>query len=163
MGMKKERGNVWLGAGAIVSNAKGEWLVVKKTYGGLKDVWSIPAGFVDGGETLDAAAVREVKEETGIDCTIEGVYGIRSGVIHDTVSDNMVIFLAHAQEGAITIDPRELSDAQWLHPTQLAEDPDSSFMLRLFAAEGNLQQPLERQQNVEPDPIFGYSAYHVFL
>lgn len=163
MTVKKERGKVWLGAGVIVSNDSGEWLVVKKTYGGLKDVWSIPAGFVDAGETLDAAAVREVNEETGIDCTIEGVYGIRSGVIRDDISDNMVIFLARAEQNDIVIDTRELSDAQWLHPSVLAEHPDSSFMLRLFAQEGNLQQPLQMQQDVEPDPIFGYTDYKVFL
>lgn len=161
--MKKERGKVWLGAGVIVTNDHGEWLVVKKTYGGLKDVWSIPAGFVDVGETLDAAAKREVLEETGIDCVIEGVYGVRSGVIRDEVSDNMVIFYAQASDTTITIDERELSDARWIHPTELATDPVSSFMLRIFATEGNLQQPLQVQKDVEPDPIFGYTDYKVFL
>ncbi|OCS92574.1 NUDIX domain-containing protein [Caryophanon latum] len=161
--MKKERGKVWLGAGVIVTNDQGEWLVVKKTYGGLKDVWSIPAGFVDVGETLDAAAKREVLEETGIDCVIQGVYGVRSGVIRDEVSDNMVIFYAHASDATITIDERELSDARWIHPTELATDPASSFMLRIFATEGNLQQPLQVQKDVEPDSIFGYTDYKVFL
>lgn len=161
--MKKERGKVWLGAGVIVTNSRGEWLVVKKTYGGLKGVWSIPAGFVDVGETLDAAAKREVLEETGVDCVIQGVYGVRSGVIRDDVSDNMVIFYAQASDTTITIDERELSDARWIHPTELATDPVSSFMLRIFATEGNLQQPLQVQKDVEPDPIFGYTDYKVFL
>lgn len=161
--MKMERGKVWLGAGVIVTNSRGEWLVVKKTYGGLKGVWSIPAGFVDVGETLDAAAKREVLEETGVDCVIQGVYGVRSGVIRDDVSDNMVIFYAQASDTTITIDERELSDARWIHPTELATDPVSSFMLRIFATEGNLQQPLQVQKDVEPDPIFGYTDYKVFL
>lgn len=161
--MKMERGKVWLGAGVIVTNSRGEWLVVKKTYGGLKGVWSIPAGFVDVGETLDAAAKREVLEETGVDCVIQGVYGVRSGVIRDDVSDNMVIFYAHADNTTITIEERELSDARWIHPTELATDPVSSFMLRIFATEGNFQQPLQVQKDVEPDPIFGYTDYKVFL
>lgn len=161
--MKMERGKVWLGAGVIVTNSRGEWLVVKKTYGGLKGVWSIPAGFVDVGETLDAAAKREVLEETGVDCVIQGVYGVRSGVIRDDVSDNMVIFYAQASDTTITIDERELSDARWIHPTELATDPVSSFMLRIFATEGNLQQPLQVQKDVEPDSIFGYTDYKVFL
>lgn len=163
--MKKERGKVWLGVGTIVTNTKGEWLVVKKTYGGLKGVWSIPAGFVDAGETLDTAAKREVKEETGIDCQVEGVYGIRSGVLQDDISDNMVVFLASAndEQQVICIQEREIQEACWIHPTALVDDPVSSFMIRAFATEGNLQELLKARETITADPIFGYTEYKVFL
>ena len=90
--MKKDRGKVWLGVAAVVENEKGEWLVVKKTYSGLKGRWSLPAGFVQPAETVNAAAIREVKEETGIDCEVIGLIGFRTGVIREDISDNMAIF-----------------------------------------------------------------------
>ena len=90
---RKMRGNVWLGAAGLVVNSEGQWLVVRKNYGGLKGLWSIPAGFVDGNETADYAAIREVVEETGVVCQLEGMIGFRTGVLNGEVSDNMAIFL----------------------------------------------------------------------
>jgi 8-oxo-dGTP diphosphatase len=50
--------------GLIVKDNK--ILLVKITYGSNKDYWMIPGGFVEDGETFEEAAIREVKEETGI-------------------------------------------------------------------------------------------------
>lgn len=73
--MRKSK--VWLGVSGIVTNQKGEWLVLKKQYSGLKGKWSFPAGFVEACESIDDAIIREVKEETGIDCEVEGILGVR--------------------------------------------------------------------------------------
>ncbi|RZB51126.1 Nudix hydrolase 2 isoform F [Glycine soja] len=65
--------------GAIVLNDKKEVLVVKEKRGGFHGigVWKIPTGLVDAGEEIFEAAIREVKEETGIDTEFVEVLAFR--------------------------------------------------------------------------------------
>jgi len=46
--------------------------------------WAIPGGFVDVGETLEHAAVREAKEETNLDVTLIELLGIYSDPKRDS-------------------------------------------------------------------------------
>lgn len=165
MYLKKERGKVWLGAGAVVVNSDGKWLVVKKRYSGLKGVWSIPAGFVQLGETADEAALREVKEETGIECIVTGMVGFRTGVIRGEVSDNMAIFACKPinEEQPICIQERELIDAKWLSVEELLTGGEASIMLQNMASDTLIQYQLSKNEGINPGDWFQYTSYHVFF
>ncbi|WP_080844243.1 NUDIX domain-containing protein [Cytobacillus gottheilii] len=158
-----KRGNVWLAAAGLVISEKGEWLVVKKKYGGLKGMWSIPAGFVHEGETADAAAVREVFEETGISCKVKGMIGLRTGVIKEEISDNMLIFLLEPlAESNIKIQEKEIEEAMFIKPEHIVNQTQSSIMLKhlLNRSEEIMQQAIE---NINPGKQFSYTAYKLFL
>ncbi|KAE8075512.1 hypothetical protein FH972_014221 [Carpinus fangiana] len=68
-----------VGIGAFVMNSKREVLVVMEKGGRFKGtgVWKFPTGVVNEGEDICTAAVREVKEETGIDAEFVEVLAFR--------------------------------------------------------------------------------------
>ncbi|RBP91276.1 ADP-ribose pyrophosphatase YjhB (NUDIX family) [Cytobacillus firmus] len=163
MGVEHKRGKVWLAVSGLVISPEGYWLVVKKKYGGLKDKWSLPAGFVESGETVDEAAVREVEEETGIKCSVKGLLGLRTGVIKGEVSDNMVLFLLAAEPGqSLKVQESELFDVQYRDPKELADDPDASVLLKyiLDPSESSIKPLIN---GINPGDTFGYTAYKLFL
>ncbi|WNB92982.1 NUDIX hydrolase [Bacillus sp. NEB1478] len=155
---KKDRGTVWLAAAGLLIDEDGKWLVVKKKYGGLKGKWSIPAGFVEAGETVDEAAVREVFEETGILGEVVSVLGIRTGVIKETTSDNMIVFLLNKKSGALMPAEGEIECASFLTPEELRNDPATSLMIHFFMN----QKDKDIHDGINPGDIFGYTSYKIF-
>ena len=65
-----------IGVGAIVVNSRDEILCVRELRMNYRP-WKIPGGRADLGEHLEEAAIREVMEETGIECRFKGVLGFR--------------------------------------------------------------------------------------
>ncbi|MCA1061628.1 NUDIX hydrolase [Rossellomorea aquimaris] len=159
-----KRGKVWLAVAGLVIDETGKWLVVKKKYSGLKGMWSLPAGFVNAGETVDEAVIREVKEETGIHTTIKGIIGVRSGVIQDDISDNMMIFLLENKKtSSIKIEEAELWDVKWMSPHELLKDDKTSVMVHEMIKRMGSHHTLNRIEGINPGDQFAYTRYHLFL
>ena len=88
-------------AATIVINDKNEILLIK----GPRRGWEMPGGQVEEGESLQGAAIRETKEESGIDIEVTkfcGVFQNVSGSICNT------LFLATPIGGELTTSPESL-------------------------------------------------------
>lgn len=63
---------------AVVVGKEGQVLLTKRNHEPGMGHWSFPSGYMDAGEKAEAAAVREVKEETNLDVRIERLLGVYS-------------------------------------------------------------------------------------
>lgn len=72
-----------VGIGAFMMNNNGEVLVVQENKGKFRGtgIWKLPTGVVDEGEDIVAAAIREVKEETGIESEFLEVLAFSSKIL----------------------------------------------------------------------------------
>lgn len=104
--------------GVIIENPKGEILLVKSPKWGNK--WTIPGGHVDAGESIVQAAVRESKEETGLDCKVLGIFTNGENINPSEFSRpaHFVYFGAYCQCGSepLKLDGDELVDHIWETP-----------------------------------------------
>ena len=62
-----------------VTDGEGRLLLIRRSD---NDNWALPGGAMDCGETMAGAAVRETREETGIECEITGLVGIYTNPRH---------------------------------------------------------------------------------
>jgi len=88
-------------AATIVINDEGEILLIK----GPRRGWEMPGGQVEEGESLKAAAIRETKEESGIDVEIVKFCGIFQNVKYSICN---TLFLAIPIGGKLTTSAESL-------------------------------------------------------
>ncbi len=62
-------------AGFII-NSRNEILLVKRGVEPGKGAWALASGFIESGETPEQAVLRELKEETGLNCSVKNLLGV---------------------------------------------------------------------------------------
>ena len=94
----------------IVRVCRGEQLLLARSPHTPPGIYSVLAGFVEPGETLEAAVAREVREEVGISLRNIRYFGSQPWPFPHSL---MIGFTAEHAEGEIQIDGKEIEDANW--------------------------------------------------
>ena len=101
-------------AGVVVGSVvkqDGRYLFVQEAQEKAYGLWNLPAGHVDKGESLEDAAVREVKEETGLRVVLD-----RELIIYHEEAQKAVkhVYEAHVIAGELRAQDGEILQVAWL-------------------------------------------------
>jgi 8-oxo-dGTP pyrophosphatase MutT (NUDIX family) len=136
-------------ANVAVVNDQGSLLVIHRND---NDNWAFPGGAMDLGESLVTTAVREVKEETGIDCEITGLVGIYTDPKHiifytsngEARQECSVLFTARPTGGTPT-SSSESRQVRWIPREQILD----------LTMDRSMRMRVQHYLDARPEPYLG--------
>ncbi|HEV3227146.1 MAG TPA: NUDIX hydrolase N-terminal domain-containing protein [Acidimicrobiales bacterium] len=101
-----------VGVAAVVGNERDEILLVQRADSGI---WLYPTGWADIGYSASEVAVKEVEEETGIECEVVRFIGVLDGLRlgFTRVPMYLLVFHCRAIGGELQAHPLECADVGW--------------------------------------------------
>ena len=125
-----------VGCGVLIENEKGQLLLQKRSDNGQ---WCVPGGALEPLETYTQAAIRELREEVGIEVKDLKLFGLYSGddrlikyPNNDVVYSLSVIFITRTYNGQISDDDSEVLEHRFFNRDKIPNDlfaPDARPIL----------------------------------
>ena len=144
----------------VAARAIHNWklLLVKEARGNYQNLWGLPKGSVDEGESPESAVLRELTEETGVSGTIVGLSAVRSTMY----KEKPAVFLCYdvnieSDQTSVTTD--EIDEIKWAERTELKDlswVSQTMHNLALDALSG------ERMSLKSSRPVTKSDSYHVY-
>ncbi len=108
-------------------------------------LWSLPGGYLETGEDYQAAAIREGREETGLEIVPEGICSVVSNRFRSGAETLVLVFLATVAPGAEPKAGDDLVELRWIAPgdemPQLAFDADMASIQRYWFGDDAVIKP----------------------
>jgi NAD+ diphosphatase len=111
----------------IVAVTRGDNILLARAGRFPSEMYSVLAGFVEPGESLEECVRREVGEEVGVEVTNICYFGSQPWPFPNSL---MIGFTAEYQGGEIRIDEKEIVDAGWFKADSLPKIPDKISIAR---------------------------------
>lgn len=103
----------------------GEFLILERAQEPFAGRWDVPGGFVEMGERPEQAAIREVREETGLTVSVTGLIGAFTSAYGTTGRHTVdIAYRCRVDAGEFELNRDEKSDAAWV---KLADMPELAF------------------------------------
>ena len=108
-------------AGGCIRHERGEVLLQRRAD---RDVWGFPGGAMELGESAQAAAVREIREETGLEVEPEGLIGIYTDYYDeypngDKAQTILFFFELKVVGGRLSERDHETLELKWFPPDKM--------------------------------------------
>ena len=105
-----------VGVAVVLRDAAGQVLLGKRAHGAYASLWCIPCGYVDWGEDVRDAAIREMAEETGIRVTLGEVVAVHSNFHNEKQPTVGIWFAGTVSEDSNGETDGELSAIEYFPP-----------------------------------------------
>jgi NAD+ diphosphatase len=135
----------------IVAITRGDKILLARAHRFARSMYSVIAGFVEAGESLEQCVRREIEEEVGITVKNLRYFGSQSWPFPNSL---MVAFTAEHAGGEIRINPSEIVDARWFTAADLPHIPDRASISR-WLIDWFVDQHLNKRQEEPKAPPEG--------
>lgn len=108
-------------AADIVIIEKGKVLLALRDTEPFKGMWTIPGGRIDENETIEECAIREAKEETGLDVELGNLIRIYSNPSRDPRKTIAAAYFAKVKGGKLIPQPGEVKELRWFRLDKLPQ------------------------------------------
>ncbi|XP_017982241.1 PREDICTED: nudix hydrolase 8 [Theobroma cacao] len=111
-------------AGFVITDKKEVLVVKEKCPCSCSGVWKLPTGYINKYEDIFSGAVREVKEETGVDTIFQEMVAFRHAHrVAFEKSDLLFVCMLKPLSSDIIVDEKEIQDAKWMPLGEFIEQP----------------------------------------
>lgn len=101
-------------AASVALVRKTDLLLIQRNRAPSEGLWTLPGGRLEPGETAEACAIREIREELGLEVfALRPLLKLRHGEFE------LQTFATQAFEGEVTADPAEIRDWRWVQGHQV--------------------------------------------
>jgi 8-oxo-dGTP diphosphatase len=147
---------------ALYARRAGQILVLKRAVGAMTGSWYLPGGALDPGESLEAGAVRELREESGLTPTSALVL---IGLVPMHLYGRELLIVGYAcecNEGDVVLS-HEHDDHRWVDPQQFRNESFSEENVRNLEAANARVGAMVRGIQTDLDRYLAWSAQQAEL